>query len=65
MRLEVLNGYKKIRNNLGLSQSQFAKKFNIPLGTLAHWEQGVRTPLQYVISMIKQIINLEKEQTNG
>lgn len=53
---------KQIRNKLGLSQSQFAKKFDIPLGTLAHWEQGVRTPPQYVVSMIQQIIKLENKE---
>lgn len=49
---------KEIRKQTGMSQSEFAKRFNIPVGTLAHWEQGVRTPPDYVIGMIKEILNI-------
>jgi putative transcriptional regulator len=31
---------KKIRHDLGLSQSEFSERFNIPLGTIRNWEQG-------------------------
>lgn len=51
---------KTIRLSTKLSQSQFADKFGIPVGTLSHWEQGVRKPPEYVISMIKKILELEK-----
>lgn len=53
---------KEIRTQTGLSQFEFAKKFTIPLSTLAHWEQGVRKPPEYVIQMIKTIIDLEQER---
>lgn len=33
-----------IRKRLGLSQSQFAKEFRIPLATLKDWEQARRQP---------------------
>jgi len=33
-----------IRVKLGLTQSEFAKRFGIPLGTIRDWEQGRRTP---------------------
>jgi putative transcriptional regulator len=35
---------KAIREALGLSQRQFARQFQIALGTLRDWEQGVRRP---------------------
>lgn len=34
----------KLRGSLGLSQSEFAAKFCISLGTLRHWERGDRKP---------------------
>ena len=37
---------KRIRWKLGLSQSQFAEAFLIPLGTLRDWEQHRRDPDQ-------------------
>ncbi|MDF3041031.1 MAG: uncharacterized protein K0Q71_3737, partial [Thermomicrobiales bacterium] len=32
---------RRIRERLKLTQEQFAEKFEIPLGTLRDWEQGV------------------------
>ena len=53
---------KELRKITGLSQSEFAKKFHIPVGTLAHWEQGVRTPPEYVVYMLSRLIYMEREQ---
>lgn len=33
-----------VRKRLGLTQREFAEGFKISLGTLRHWEQGVRRP---------------------
>ena len=35
---------KEIRARLHLTQEQFAEKFQVPLGTLRDWEQGVSVP---------------------
>ena len=35
---------KRIRGGLGLTQEQFARRFEIALGTLRDWEQNVRHP---------------------
>jgi putative transcriptional regulator len=35
---------QEIRENLGLTQREFARKFEIALGTLRDWEQGARRP---------------------
>jgi putative transcriptional regulator len=35
---------QEIRENLGLTQREFAKQFQIALGTLRDWEQGARRP---------------------
>jgi putative transcriptional regulator len=37
---------KIIRRVLGLSQDDFAARFQIPIGTLRDWEQGRATPDQ-------------------
>lgn len=50
---------KNIRKQLGLTQSQFCKKFgNIPLRSYQRWESGRYMP-QYVLNIIKIIIELE------
>jgi putative transcriptional regulator len=35
---------QEIREALGLTQREFAKRFEIALGTLRDWEQGARRP---------------------
>ena len=37
---------KIIRRALGLTQEEFSRRFQIPLGTLRDWEQGAATPDQ-------------------
>ncbi len=56
---------KELRKMTGLSQARFAEKFRIPKGTLAHWEEGVRTPPDYVVYMITRIIYLERPAHNS
>lgn len=33
---------RNFRKELGLTQEEFAAQFNVPLGTLRDWEQGLR-----------------------
>ena len=35
---------KSLRNDISMSQAEFAAAFGISLGTLRHWERGDRTP---------------------
>ena len=50
---------KKIREDLGMSQSQFAEHFGINLNTLQNWEQGrSRTP-EYVFNFLFKIFDLD------
>ena len=39
-----------------LSQSKFAKMFDIPVSTLKDWEQERRNPPVYVVNMIRTIL---------
>ncbi|MBE5900443.1 MAG: helix-turn-helix domain-containing protein [Lachnospiraceae bacterium] len=50
---------KELRKSMGLSQSKFAEKFDIPVRTLQQWEQGRSEPPVYVIKMISYIMLLE------
>lgn len=47
---------KELRLQTGLSQSKFAKMFDIPISTLKDWEQERRNPPAYVINMMKTIL---------
>lgn len=47
---------KELRELTGLSQSQFAKKYQLTLGTLQHWEQGFRNVPKYYLYLLNRII---------
>lgn len=51
---------KELRESVNMTQKEFADKFNIPLSTYFHWEQGMRKPPIYVVTMIETIIDLEE-----
>ena len=50
---------KELRTASGMSQSQFAEYFGIPLDTLQNWEQGRRKCPDYLLDLIEY--KLKKE----
>ena len=42
-----------------MTQSEFAKYFEIPLGSLKNWEQAHRNPPVYVINLIEKVLKYE------
>ena len=50
-----------LRCSTGLSQTQFASYFHIPVGTLQDWEQGRRKPAEYIISMMQRILSTDEK----
>lgn len=44
---------KEIRKLTGLSQPNFCDKYRIPLTTLRKWEQGQRTPPDYLVELLE------------
>lgn len=51
---------KELRLQTGLSQSKFAKMFDIPVSTLKDWEQERRNPPSYVINMMRTILQYKE-----
>ncbi|HZZ22383.1 MAG TPA: helix-turn-helix domain-containing protein [Roseiarcus sp.] len=43
-RMRLTPRLKIIRRALGLTQEEFAARYQIPLGTLRDWEQGAKQP---------------------
>ena len=53
---------KELRAQTGLSQSQFAARFQIPVRTLQQWEQEIQSPPPYVVAMIQAILEYEQKE---
>ena len=58
--MSVRERLKALREETGLSQAKFAKKFEIPVHTYESWEMEIRTPPEYVIRMIELILTYEE-----
>jgi putative transcriptional regulator len=46
---------RSLRLGLGMSQEQFARRFNLDLDALQNWEQGRRSPERAVWSYLRVI----------
>ncbi len=46
---------RKTRIDLGLSQTQFANRFRVPVGTLRDWEQARATAPDFAIAYVRVI----------
>src|SRR5690606_16665871 len=46
---------RQVRTGLGLSQTEFATRFHLPVGTLRDWEQARVTPPDFAMSYIRVI----------
>lgn len=51
---------KELRQQTGLTQGEFAARFQIPLRTLQHWESGDRMPPDYVVKLLAYRIEKER-----
>lgn len=50
---------KKLREDLKMSQSEFAECFGFNLDTLQNWEQGRSKTPEYVFNLLFKIFDLE------
>lgn len=46
---------RKTRMELGLSQTEFASRFRVPVGTLRDWEQARATAPDFAIAYVRVI----------
>lgn len=54
----VTNKYKKMRQELGLSQRALAKKLGVAQGTISHWESGKCTPCARTLKKMNKLIGV-------
>ena len=45
----------------GMTRREFCEYFNIPPRTLQNWENGERTPTQFVLTSIRKCYELEQD----
>jgi DNA-binding transcriptional regulator YiaG len=53
---------KEICAEYGLSQTALAKRFGIPLRTVQDWHSDRRTPPDYVVGMMIEILERDRQK---
>lgn len=56
-----MNELKAIRKKTGLTQAEFAKRYNIPKRTVENWETEVTVPPRYVFELLKRAVDADFE----
>ena len=54
---------KEMREELGLSQEMFSRRFNIPKRTIENWASGARKAPAYVMEMLENTVKHTKRST--
>ena len=44
---------RDMRTRLGVTQSEFAARYNIPFRTVQNWETGLRKPPEYIVKLLE------------
>lgn len=56
---------KELRELTGLSQKEFADRYDLSVRTLQGWEQGRTQPPSYLVGLLERLIKSEKRSDNG
>lgn len=52
-----------VRENIGLTQVEFARLVNIPVKSIRNWEQNIRVPADYIIELVLDyVLRLKHDQ---
>lgn len=50
---------REMRNSLGDTQSEFARRYHIPFRTVQNWEAGVRVPPEYILELLEDRVKAD------
>jgi transcriptional regulator with XRE-family HTH domain len=53
---DKMNAIRELRKTTNMSQSRFATYLGIPVANIQHWEQGVSSPPNYLVSLISRVM---------
>lgn len=57
---KIIKPIKYLCTEYGLSQTELARRFGIPLRTIQNWHTGVRNPPIYVVRMMDELLKAEE-----
>ena len=50
---------REMRNSLGDTQAEFAKRYQIPFRTIQNWENNVRVPPGYMMHLLENRVKMD------
>ncbi len=52
-------GIRELREKTGLTQKEFAKKYELQLGQVRSWEQGWRNTPKSILYMLNRLVKID------
>lgn len=59
---EILLTFADLVKKAGTTTAKLAKRFRIPIRTAQHWASGDRTPPQFILLMMDELIDIDKQK---
>lgn len=56
-----MNEIRELRSKTGLSAQKFGDRYGIPLRTIQNWEYEIYAPPQYVVGLLKRVVEEDLE----
>ena len=60
--MEFGTNLKRIRLENNLNQQELAKKLNVSLKTISHWESGYTEPSLQMVQKIKEVLKVSYDE---
>lgn len=61
----VMTTIRELCNHYNYTQTTLAKRFGIPLRSVQDWHAGRRTPPDYVVHMMEELLQYDKERNEA
>lgn len=59
---DKMDTIKDICREYGINQTKLASRFGIPLRTIQNWHGGQRTPPDYVVNMMEELLRQDAKK---
>lgn len=54
---------KEIRDLLGISRAEFARRYEIPIRTIENWDSGQSKPPEWVLKLLERVVKEDAKKS--
>ena len=53
---------RRIRGMLGVSRTEFSRRYGIPVRTLENWDNGKNSPPDWILALLERVVREDAEK---